>query len=286
MSIPAAAREVVRNIANAVQLRLDKRVHRAAKNAAVMLAANQSVARDLRQSLSVAPLVQLETGVETRAITRRRERDPHEPLNILWAGRLQPWKGLPLLLRALAELPAERRYRLRLMGEGPCLSRWQRLGRRLGISQNIEWIGWPEYAEQLPQYDWADVFAFTSLRDTSGTGLLEALAAGAPIVGLNHQGAADIMTESCAIRVDVSSPARAIAGFRDAIARLSLDPSLLESLRQGARERSADFSWDRQWDETRLLYEGIVSRCMPTSRSSVSSSLSATAKPDALLVEA
>jgi glycosyltransferase involved in cell wall biosynthesis len=252
-----AVRELIRNVANYCQLRLDRRVRRAARSAASVLAANGEVACGLREVIGVDAVVQLETGVDgadPAALARRRVRDDSQPLRILWSGRLQPWKGLPLLLRALAKLPTECRYTLRVLGQGPCQRRWQRLAARLCVDANIEWAGWPEYPDQLTHYQWADVFTFTSLRDTSGTGLLEALAAGAPIIGLNHQGAADVMNERCAIAVPASTPAAAIDGFRDAVARLAADRGLLRLLSDGAVRRAEDFAWDRQWNVLREIY--------------------------------
>jgi glycosyltransferase involved in cell wall biosynthesis len=252
-----AARELIRNMANYCQLRLDRRVRRAARSAASVLAANGEVASSLRAVIGVDAVVQLETGVDgadPAVLARRKVRDDSQPLRILWSGRLQPWKGLPLLLRALAKLPAESRYTLRILGQGPCQRRWQRLAARLGVGAHIEWAGWAEYPDQLAHYQWADVFAFTSLRDTSGTGLLEALAAGAPIIGLNHQGAADVMSDCCAIAVSVSNAADAIDGFRDAVARLAADRPLLRSLSEGAVRRAEDFAWDRQWNVFREIY--------------------------------
>lgn len=252
-----AVRELIRNAANYCQLRLDRRIHRAARSAASVMAANCEVASRLRTVFGVDAVVQLETGVDladATALAERRVRDDSQPLRILWSGRLQPWKGLPLLLRALAKLPGDCRYTLRILGQGPCQRRWQRLATRLGIEANIEWAGWPEYRDQLAHYQWADVFAFTSLRDTSGTGLLEALAAGAPIIGLNHQGAADVMNDRCAVAVPTSDSAAAIDGFRDAVARLAADRELLRSLSEGAVRRAEDFAWDRQWRVFREIY--------------------------------
>jgi glycosyltransferase involved in cell wall biosynthesis len=142
-----------------------------------------------------------------------------------------------------------------VLGEGPSQRRWQRLARKLGVAPRVEWVGWPVYGGQLPHYDWADVFAFTSLRDTSGTGLLEALAAGAPIIGVDHQGAADIMTEHCAIRVPVTTPVATIAGFRAAVLQLSSDGALLEQLSHGALQRAADFHWEKHWQFMRRVYQ-------------------------------
>jgi glycosyltransferase involved in cell wall biosynthesis len=211
----------------------------------------------LRAAFGVEAIVQLETGVDLAnpvAFAEGRVRDDSQPLRILWSGRLQPWKGLPLLLRALATLPADCRYTLRILGQGPSQRRWQRHAARLGVDANIQWAGWPEYTDQLAHYRWADVFAFTSLRDTSGTGLLEALAAGAPIIGLNHQGAADVMTDDCAIAVPVSTPAAAIEGICAAVTRLAADRELLQSLSEGAVRRAEDFAWDRQWNVFREIY--------------------------------
>jgi glycosyltransferase involved in cell wall biosynthesis len=258
LDLRGAVREVLRNIVNDCQLRFGLRVRRAMHSASVVMSANREIARDLQRRFGVEPRVQLETGISQLRTAPRPRRDETAPLKILWAGRLRSWKGLPLLLKGLAALPAECRYTLRVLGEGSSRERWQRLAERLGIAANIEWAAWPPYAGQLPHYDWADVFAFTSLRDTSGTGLLEAIAAGAPIIGLDHQGAADIMTEACAVRVPAINPRAAIDGFRDAIARLAGDADDLARLSAGAMERAAQFHWDRQWDVMRQVYAGAL----------------------------
>jgi hypothetical protein len=250
----AALRELARNVLNQRQLRRSGRVLRARNAASAILAANRQVAGDLRATFGVLPVC-LETGVSPRTDAPRRRRHSGEPLKILWSGRLRPWKGLSLLLKALAALPANCDYRLRVLGEGPSQRRWHRIARKIGVAHRVEWVGWPTYSEQLPHYDWADAFAFTSLRDTSGTGLLEALAAGAPIIGVNHQGAADIMTDDCAIRVPVSTPAATVAGVRDAVLRLSADDNCLERLSRGALARAEDFHWDAQWEFMRRIYQ-------------------------------
>jgi glycosyltransferase involved in cell wall biosynthesis len=247
-------RELLRNVANDCQLRFARHWKRALRAAESVMAANEEVADDVARHGGVRPRVMLETGVGEVRRTPRPPRDPREPLKVLWSGRLRSWKGLPLLLRALAALPVDCRYTLRVLGQGMSQERWERLAERLGIDGNIEWAGWPGYREQLPHYDWADVFAFTSLRDTSGTGLLEALAAGAPIVGIDHQGVADVMSDNCAMRVPATSAAAATAGFRDAIARLAGDPHELARLSRGALLRAADYQWDRQWDVMREIY--------------------------------
>jgi glycosyltransferase involved in cell wall biosynthesis len=265
----AAVRELTRNVINRCQLRFDRRVRRAARTSAALLAANRSVADVLARHFGVAPRVHLETGVADVREAPRPRRDSKEPLKILWAGRLRSWKALPLLLRGLAQLPPACKYRLRILGQGPAQGRWERLAAHLGVDAHIEWVGWPEYSEQLRHYDWADVFAFTSLRDTSGTGLLEALAAGAPIIGLDHQGAADVMTSECALRVPATYPEESAAGFATAISRLAGDVDLLSRLSAGALARARWYQWDRQWEVVREVYrEARLQSAAPMAASS------------------
>jgi glycosyltransferase involved in cell wall biosynthesis len=248
-------REAVRNVANAWQLRFSRAVRQSCRRASAVLAANSTGQRDLSRSQRVPVIRHLETGVE-RSPTRVRQkrRRPNDPLRILWTGRLETWKALPLLLNALAQLPKDCRYELHILGVGKCRRRWQRLAERLGIADSIRWLGWGTYSELLPHYNWADVFAFTSLRDTSGAGLLESLAAGVPIVGVNHQGAADIMTGGCSVAIPVSRPQETIAAFRDAILDLANDPAKLERLSEGARTRATEFLWERQGDLIDRVY--------------------------------
>jgi len=270
-----AAREVVRNFFNRRQLTSNRRVQRAWNAAAAVLAANREVARDLRAAFGEPAAVQLETGIEAVRSTPRPRRDPGQPLKIIWPGRLRSWKALPLLLHAVAKAPNRDAFTLRVLGEGPCRGRWERLARRLGLGAHVEWVGWPEYPGQLEHYEWADVMAFTSLRDTSGTGLLEALAGGAPIVGVDHQGAADVMTDECAIRIPVTTPESTIAAFRAALVRLAGDGELLHQLSQGAMERAREFSWARQWEQTREIYRAAEGRsASATPRASIAEAAS------------
>jgi glycosyltransferase involved in cell wall biosynthesis len=253
-----AAKELFRNGANWLQLRYSHRVQQAASRAARVFAANSTTERDLREILGVRSHRMLEIGIHHIDHNPKPPRDASAPFKILWTGRLHAWKGLPLLLRALAELPPETPFRLRVLGQGPSLHRWQALARRLGIASHIEWLGWPAYRETLPHYRWADAFAFTSLRDTSGAGILEALAAGTPVIGLNHQGLADIIGTDCGIPIPVDSPRRVVASFSKTIMDLAVDPERLALLGTGALQRAEDFSWEELASQMDVHYADYV----------------------------
>ncbi|MEM9185978.1 MAG: glycosyltransferase [Planctomycetota bacterium] len=263
----SAARELSRGAMNAWQLRHSRPVRRAAKGSAFMMAATTTAERDIRRALGVETVRQLETGLDCQVAPPRPPRPTSEPLHILWAGRLRAWKALPLLLRAAAQLPPSVPFALRVLGSGPCRGRWRRMAERLGISDRVEWVEWPGYAETLPHYRWADAFAFTSLRDTSGTGLLESLAAGTPIVGLDHQGAADIMTADCSLPIPVTTPRSTIKAFTDALAELAADADHWSRLSEGARRRASGFAWDDRLAFTQRVYDQALNHALPSAAS-------------------
>ena len=251
-------RELTRTCLNWIQLYGTHRVRQASKLSASVIAATSAAQETFRKSFGVPVLRELETGIECVRDRPRPVRKPTEPLRILWAGRLRGWKALPLLLLALARLPKELSFRLRVLGDGSCFEQWRRLAEKLGIANNVEWVPWPTYAETLPHYDWADVFAFTSLRDTSGTGLLEAMAAGCPVISVNHQGAADIVDQTCGMLVPVVSQEVTVRAFADALKSLHSSPELWKKLSDGALARAQQYRWDARLAWTESLYKNAL----------------------------
>jgi glycosyltransferase involved in cell wall biosynthesis len=219
-----------------------------------VFAANRSTQRDLERSTGLHLKLDLEAGIDYEVGALRELTTTHRPLRILWVGRLRTWKGFPILLHAMAKLAASQKLEVRVVGDGSCKAKWTRLAQRLGVDDQITWFTKPPYRESLQHYAWADVFAFTSLRDTSGSGLLESLAAGVPIIGLDHQGAADLITLECGIRIPVSNPKLTIAAFAQALSDLANDRLRLYQLSKGATQRACVYTWSLREPRIRKSY--------------------------------
>lgn len=256
--LPGAFTEGSRNMLNYMQIRLSSRVRHAAHRAAIILTANSTNQRDFARIQHIKSALMLETGIRSVA-SSPRDRDPrrHE-LRILWSGNLSPRKGLPLLFKALALLDHGVRYRLRVLGKGRLQRQWQKMAQRMDLARNISWMGWLPHPHALAQYGWADVFVFTSLRDTSGNTVLEALAAGLPVICLDHQGTQDIVTEKCGIKVPVTVPGEVIARLSEAIENLAQDRRLWKRLSTGARQRAREYLWSRQGERMAVVYRRII----------------------------
>ncbi len=249
--------EVARNTINFYQKRFSPRIKTAIQRSSVVLAANSSTRDHLQHYSKTSIPVCLETGIDFPIQDAKPVRLLDQPLQILWTGRLRSWKALPLLLHAISQLPRDVKVKLRVIGDGKCEGIWKRLSKKLNIEDQVEWIKRPHYRDSIRYYRDADVFAFTSLRDTSGTGLLEALAVGTPIIGLNHQGAADIITPECGIRISVGSPRQSIDEFRNAIVSLFRDSARLKQLSDGALLRAKEFQWCGYQEPMCGLYQSL-----------------------------
>lgn len=251
-------RETLRSIVNWLQLRFSPRVRRAVGKASVLLTANSTNQRDFQRVYGRKPKLLLETGLTSVA----DQPAPHPPgktgLRILWSSRFDGTKALPLLLHALAELPADLPFTLRILGKGPRESLWRRLAAKLGLERSIEWLGHLPFDEAMDQYAWADLFVFTSLRDTSGNVVLEALAHGRPVIAFDHQGVHDMLDDRCGIKIPLASPAAITASLREAIERLGRDAALRDEMGRAAIERAKTFLWSSQQADMCDVYREVL----------------------------
>ncbi len=257
--LKGARREIFRNVFNTLQLHLSLRVRRAAQRADAVLAGNSTIRRDLEGAFGIKTTTLLDTGLPGRARRGPRAATADRPLRLLWSGIVEPRKALTLLIKALARLPAEARYELRILGQGSQRRRCERLARELGVEPHCRWLGWVPLAQVTEQYDWADVFVFTSLQDTTGTVVCEALGAGLPVVCLDHQGVGDLVDDSCGVKISVTTPREVVAGLGAAISKLARDRDLCRQLGDGAVRRARRCEWSYLAERTVDVYREVLS---------------------------
>jgi len=257
-----AFKEAMRSVSNKISLRFKPRVRDAARAAVMIVGANSTNQRDYERVFGRAVERLIETGlheVNEPERTRFRERvyKPGAPIKILWSGELQSRKALPILLRALATLH-DIPFELTVLGDGPQRSNWQALTKKLGLVSQVAFLGRLPFADAVAQMDKAELFCFPSLRDTSGNVVLEALAAGVPVICFDHQGVGDIVTAECGVKLPVVSPARAVDDWARTIRELTNDPARLLRMSESATTRARDFLWDRSGDWMLAAYRKLA----------------------------
>jgi glycosyltransferase involved in cell wall biosynthesis len=126
----------------------------------------------------------------------------------LMAGRLMPWKGLALALKTIQLLP---NWRLLVCGSGSDVARGRKLARKLDVEGRVEFLGWTRHEELLRlMAEEADVFLFPSIHDEAGWVVVEAQAAGLPVICLDR-GGPPILGGHAVPATSPSATARALA---------------------------------------------------------------------------
>jgi glycosyltransferase involved in cell wall biosynthesis len=110
--------------------------------------------------------------------TLRRDR-----FTVLFVGRFYRRKRVDVLLRAAALLQKRiPEIAVRIVGNGPCDEQWRALSRKLLLAGTVTWLGDVSRAELAREYAGASIVCQPSVQEGFGIVLLEAMAAGKPIV--------------------------------------------------------------------------------------------------------
>lgn len=188
---------------------------------------------------------------------------------IHWSGRISPHKGLPLALEGFARACRNSAVPLRLeiSGDGPDRTYCEALVHDLGLAQRVRFLGYLPRSEVLQHLRQADALLFTSLRDTVGSVCLESMAAGLPIVLLDHQGVRHFVPPEASWRVLPTTAPETVANLAIAIQTMAENPE------DRARRAQAALAFARSqtWTERVKLMEDLYDRFRHSDRlSSVS----------------
>lgn len=160
--------------------------------------------------------------------------EPTDGPTVLFLGRHEPRKGLDVLLEAFDHMPPD--ARLWVAGEGPDTA----MLRARHTSDRIEWLGRITDADKVARLRGADVFCAPSLHGESfGIVLLEAMAAGTPVVASNISGYAKVTRDGADAVLVPPGDATALAA---ALGRVLDDADCAAGLVASGTERVADFS--------------------------------------------
>lgn len=179
------------------------------------------------------------------------------PKMIVSVGRLVPYKGFEVLLRAMQSIDAQ----AVIIGNGPLRQQLDSLAIKLGVADRVSFVG-SLSRDQIRQYfRAADVFAFPSLTSAEAFGLVqvEAMAAGLPIVNTSLQTAVPRVArhEREALTVPPGDPVALAA----AIQRVLTDVQLARRLGLAGSQRARTKFDQKQFVEhTRRIYEEAVEK--------------------------
>ncbi len=175
---------------------------------------------------------------------------------LLFVGRLERRKGLEPLVRAFTRLKAARPdLRLYVVGEGPERERCQGL-LPARLRADVVFLGRVEQ-EDLPRfYRSVDVYVSPALGGESfGIVLLEAMAAGRPVVASDLPGYRSVADDGVQARL---VPPGDVKALTDALGSLLDNPSLRSAMATEGRRTAEAYDWRVVADEIRARYLGLI----------------------------
>lgn len=240
-------------------------VPRYASRAAAIVAVSEITREHVMQYLPVPPerVVTVYSGVDDvfrrpvdpgRRDEIRRKYDLPERF-LLYAGAIYPPKNFTRLVRAYAEVGPARGIPLVVAGgENRFLSEHElREPEALGITEWVRWPGWAEQEDLAGIYALADALLLPSLFESCGLPVLEAMAAGCPVVTADRYGTKEL-ANGAAVLVDPESVGSIAAGIRQVLD----DGKLRSKLIADGRTRSGEFRWERTAQETLQVLERVA----------------------------
>lgn len=185
-------------------------------------------------------------------------KDSNGTFKVVFAGNLLYLKGMEHGLRAFARLSAEfPNSELTVIGHGPEQDRWQRLVSALGVESKVNWVSAmarERFLGCLPEFD---ALLFPGLHDSGGMVVLEALAAGLPVVCLDIGGPGELVTDDCGFRIPATGDV--VDGMYRALVKLAVDLPLREQMGTAGRDHAAcRHSWATKALEMRKVYDESV----------------------------
>jgi len=213
----------------------------------------------------------LETGVTAEQLVEAKSEKTRSDVHFLWIGRLDKLKGGDLAVHAFAQALARfPDMALTIVGSGREEQPLKQLVSALALDKAVAWQGWMPKAQITDCMRRHDAFVFTSLRDTSGNVVLEAMAAGLPVITLNHQGAAEITTDETAIRVPITSRSKTVTQLSNAMLTFARSPTLRDKMGNAGRERiKAGYLWNSHAKHMDRIYRQVSEGRKITPRTAV-----------------
>lgn len=236
------------------------------------LLAPSTAMRDTLRAYGVQTRIEvLPTGIALEAWRAPQGEDPRPALGLqanqpmlLYVGRMAFEKNIEFLLAMFPYvLATQPEARLVLAGEGPAKAHLKREVERLGLKDQVRFVGYlPRDGALQALYRAADVFVFASTTETQGLVLIEALSLGTPIVAIARMGTCDIVREGEGCLIAPHDP----QGFASRVLEVINSPQHARQLAN--RAILAAETWREERIAARLvaLYEELLQQARLSSR--------------------
>lgn len=244
----------LKNRINIYQIKHDKRVKEAFLHASLLISSIPDSYKAIKKYRHLDSIIIPETGcfitddVPTRHFNEK-------VFHVVWAGKFDFRKQLPLALRAIAQANNPRII-LDIYGSGneEQTAAAKQLAVALGIKNQTIWHGNQPNQIVMEAMKKAQLFFFTSISEDTSTVVLEAISNRLPVLCFNTCGMAAVIDEKVGHKIELTNPQQSVKEFAEALNRFEKDRELLKECSLNCKARQQELSWENKAKQMVELY--------------------------------
>lgn len=210
------------------------------RQAAAVVANSQGLRRLAAAFEPGIPIEVIPNGVDTERFAA--EPESWSPPRLLFVGRIVYQKGLDILLEALARTGSTD-WQLSLVGDGPEIELLRDQALRLGVAEQLRYLGWQDRDSLPALYRAHNLFVYPSRHEGMPNAVLEAMASGLPVVATRIAGNEELVLHE---RTGLLVPPEDPDALAAALGSLFPDSQRRRAMGAAGRKLAVDsYSWER-----------------------------------------
>lgn len=245
----------LKNTVNIAQIKYDPRVSQALTRASCLISSIPDSYEAIKKYKKLDSIVIPETGCYVYSTIDQNDRFRSKILNVVWVGKFDFRKQLPLALKAIAHAN-NKHIKLSVYGTGSDkqIEEAKRLANLLGVTKQVVWMGSRPNLEVLSAMQQADLFFFTSVSEDTSTVVLEAISSGLPVLCFNACGFGAAIDDKVGRKVELSDPTKSISDFASELNYLEENRDLLAEMSYNCAQKQQELSWENKAQQMVELY--------------------------------
>ena len=200
-----------------------------------------------------------ENGIDTERFSfAARNRSADDPLNLIFVGRLVPYKGADIAIEACRTLLQSGRAKLNIIGDGPDAAALRSLIDRFGVNDAVPMHGWKTHEEVAQHLQQADMMIFPSVREFGGGVVLEAMASGVVPIVVDYGGPGELVNRTTGFAVPIGPRHALVERFEAIVNAVASGAHDLSAMSSAAAKRVEElYSWGAKARQIRSVYDWL-----------------------------
>ena len=248
-SITGGLNLVVKSMLNLIQSFTSIRLRKALNQSAFVIASTTEARKRIRCLCPSANVSYLPENCIKELFPLNEDKFSNSIIRLIWIGRTDSQKGLPILLDALSLLKLKivnMPIHVDIIGMGPLQTKMIDYAKKKNIDDCVVWHGQIDRTKVYELMNDAHINVITSLNEANTTVIWEAMSLGVPTIALDHCGMHDTVSSRNGIKIPVKSYKLTVRTLAEEIENLIFNPKILEDLAHGVLELRDNYTWDKR----------------------------------------